>query len=305
MLRARFVTGHDAARLKSLEIPLGAMMSGWAALHRMPMHGRADQDPVSRAGARSDLEELLAAGSIERLENAIVAPLLDGDALLGVLALYDRPDQPYQDDDLRVISIVAKHVGSAAKNAMLYEATKESALTDPLTKLPNARYLFVSFDEELSRAVRQEAPLSLIELDINNFKDVNDRHGHPAGDRILRGLARVIRAELRGCDTCVRYAGDEFIITVPGVGKRGIEKVQARIQRALEAHKFPLHGGRTLRIKVSMGAASFPEDGKSFDALLSSADARMRAEKLARRGEHPGDQQGYQKFTGRSDLPVN
>ena len=305
LLRARVVIGRDAARLKSLEIPLGEKMSGWAAMHRMSMHGRVDKNPVRRRGTRSDLEELLAKGGIERLENAIVTPLLDGDALLGVLALYDRPDQTYHDDDLRVISIVAKHVASAVKNAMLYEETQKSALTDPLTKLPNARYLFVSFDEEISRAMRQDAPLSLITLDVNDFKSVNDRHGHAVGDRILRGLARVIRAELRGCDTCVRYAGDEFIITVPGVDKGGIEKVRRRIQKAIETHKFPLHGGKSLRVAVSMGAASFPEDGSTFDALLSSADARMYAEKLAGKGERPADGEGYQRFAGRHDVPVN
>jgi len=304
-LRARHVTGHDAARLKSLEIPMGERLSGWAAVHRMPIHGRVHESPVRREGARSDLEDLLARGGIERLENSIVAPLLEGDKLLGVLALYDRPDQPYADDDLRVISIVAKHVASAVKNAVLYEATQESALTDPLTSLPNARYLFVSFEEEISRAMRQDAPLSIIELDVNNFKKVNDRHGHPAGDRILRGLARAIRGQLRGCDTCVRYAGDEFIVTVPGVGRGEIGKVEARIQKAIEAHKFHVHGSKALRISVSMGAASFPEDGRTFEALMAVADARMYAEKFARRGGKPADHDGYQKFSGRRDVPVN
>ena len=304
-LRARHVTGHDASRLLDHEVPLGERMSGWAAVHRMPLQGRAHQDPVRREGARSDLEELLARGSIERLENAIVAPLLDGDALLGVLALYDRPDQPYEEDHLRVISIIAKHVASAVKNAVLYEKTHESALTDPLTSLPNARYLFVSFEEEISRAVRQQVPLSIIELDVNNFKDVNDRYGHPAGDRILRGLARAIRSQLRGCDTCVRYAGDEFIVTVPGVGQGEIAKVEQRIQAAIENHKFAVHGGKGLRISVSMGSASFPEDGRSFEALMAVADARMYEVKFARRKRPQDDPEGYQRFTGRRSVPVN
>ncbi len=192
------------------------------------------------------------------------------------------------------------------KNAQLYEATQESALTDALTNLPNARYLFVSFEEEISRAMRQEVPLSIIELDVNDFKNVNDRHGHPAGDRILRGLARVIRGQLRGCDTCVRYAGDEFIITVPGVGRHEIGKVQERMKKAIQAYKFPIHGGRSLRISVSMGAASFPEDGRTFDSLLSAADARMYEEKFARRGHRPPtDKAGLTKFPGRRDVPVN
>ncbi|HXH28995.1 MAG TPA: GGDEF domain-containing protein, partial [Candidatus Polarisedimenticolia bacterium] len=193
---------------------------------------------------------------------------------------------------------------SAVKNAVLYETTQESALTDPLTSLPNARYLFVSFEEEISRAMRQQVPLSIIELDVNDFKDVNDSHGHPAGDRILRGLARAIRSQLRGCDTCVRYAGDEFIITVPGVGRKEIETLQARIHRAIESHKFALHGGRSLRVSVSMGSASFPEDGRTFEALMAVADARMYEQKQARRNRahHRGD---YQHFAGRRGVPMN
>ncbi len=304
VLKARYVTGRDASRLKDHEVRLGERMSGWAALHRRPLAGRTHPNPVERRGERSDLEELLAEGSIEPLENAIVAPLMIGDGILGVLALYDRPDQPYEDDSLRVISLVAKHVASAVQNALLYESTQESALTDPLTALPNARYLFVSFEEELSRAVRQQVPLSIIEVDVNDFKEINDRHGHPAGDRILRGLARAIRAQLRGCDTCVRYAGDEFIIIVPGVGQEGIQRLKSRIQRAVESHRFPLHGGRAARISLSMGASSFPEDGRTFDALLAVADARMYDQKFTRRRK-PHGSEDYQKFTGRRDVPVN
>jgi diguanylate cyclase (GGDEF)-like protein/putative nucleotidyltransferase with HDIG domain len=304
VLKARYVNGRHTARLLEHEVKLGERMSGWAAVHRMPISGRAHHDPVEREGVRSDLEELLEGGEIEKLENAIVAPLLDGDMILGALALYDRPSQPYEEDHLRVISLIAKHVATAVKHAAQYTATQENVLTDPLTKLPNARYLFVSFEEEISRAMRQEVPLSVIELDVDNFKEVNDRHGHAAGDRILRALARLIREQLRGCDTCVRYAGDEFVVTVPGVGKQGIAKLQARIQEAIETHKFAVHGGKPLHITVGMGAASFPEDGRTFEALMAVADARMYEEKSARRNLRP-DQEGYQRFAGRRDVPVN
>ena len=304
VLRARFATGHDAARLARHEIPIGERMSGWAAVHAMPILGPAHDDPVRREGMRSDLEELLDEGAIEDLRNAIATPLLDGDAVLGVLALYDRIDQPYEDDHLRIISTVGKHVTSAVKNSLQYAASRESSLTDPLTRLPNARYLFVSFDEELSRAMRQQVPLSLIEMDVDDFKAINDRYGHPAGDRILRSLARVTRAQLRGCDTCVRYAADEFIIIVPGVGSQEIVRMQARMKQAIENHKFPVHGGKYVTLKVSMGTASFPEDGRTFESLLAVADARMYEGKSRRRGGKP-EGEGYQRFTGRRSVPVN
>lgn len=304
VLEARYVHGTHSLRLANHTIPLGERMSGWAAVHRLPIHGMNHVDPVLREGARSDIEELMSDRTLEGLESSIVAPLLEGDTVLGVLALYDHRDRPYEDDHLRVVSIVAKHVATAVHNALQYGSGRGSALIDPLTSLPNARYLFVSFEEEISRALRQQVPLSIIELDVNGFNDVNDRHGHPAGDRILRELARLVRAQLRGCDTCVRYAADEFIVILPGVGKQEVDRLQRRIQEAIEGHSFLVHGGKPVRLSVSLGSSSFPEDGKSFDALIAVADARMYDAKSSRRKDDP-DGSGYQRFTGRRSVPVN
>ncbi|OLD63147.1 MAG: hypothetical protein AUI47_10290 [Acidobacteria bacterium 13_1_40CM_2_68_5] len=304
VLASRFVHGIHSQRLGGHTIPLGEKMTGWAALHRLPIHGVAHTKPVLREGGRSDLEELMEDKTVAKLESAIVAPLLDGDELLGVLALYDGRDRPYEDDHLRVISIVAKHVATAVTNALRYGASQGQALIDPLTRLPNARYLFVSFEEEISRAIRQQVPLSIIELDADNFNEVNDQHGHAAGDRILRQLARVIRDQLRGCDTCVRYAADEFIVTLPGVGKQEVARLQTRIQGAIESHPFVVHGGKPARLSVSIGSASFPQDGTTFDALIAVADARMYDAKTSHRKDQ-ADGSGYQRFTGRRSVPVN
>ncbi|HEV8703027.1 MAG TPA: HD domain-containing phosphohydrolase [Candidatus Polarisedimenticolia bacterium] len=304
VLSARVVHGLHSPRLSRHTLPLGSRMSGWAAVHRMPLRGVGHQDSVRREGARSDLEDLMQEKGLENLDSSIVAPLLDGDELLGVLALYDVRDFPYEDDHLRIISTVAKHVATAVKNALQFGAREENALVDPLTRLPNARYLFVSFEEELARATRQQVPLSIIELDVNNFNEVNDQHGHAAGDRILRQLARVIRKQMRGCDTCVRYAADEFIVTLPGVGKPEVARLQGRIQETIEAHKFVVHGGKPVKLSVSMGTASFPEDGKSLDALIAVADARMYDVKTALRKGKP-DGSGYQRFTGRRSVGLN
>ncbi len=177
-------------------------------------------------------------------------------------------------------------------------------LIDPLTRLPNARFLFVSFQEEVDRATRYRGPLSLIELDVDGFGEINNRYGYPAGDRILRGVARAIRSQLRSCDSCVRYASDEFIITVPGVGKDGIEAVKARVAAAIANHKFVVAGGQPLIVTASLGWATFPEDGRSFEALIAVADARMYGKRFAGR-EGPREAGGYQRFSGRRDVPVN
>ncbi len=304
LLRARFVHGPGSKVMARFEIPLGERTSGWAAQHGLPIISHAPSAPLRRKSPPLDLEELIAAGTIEPLESTIAAPLLDGEDLLGVLALYDLRDRPFEQDSLRMISIVARHIGSGVKNALLYEETQENALTDPLTRLPNARYLFGSFEQELHRATAQQGPLSIIVLDVDNFKEVNDRFGHPAGDRILRGVARAIRSQMRSCDTCVRYAGDEFIITVPGVGPDEINSVQKRITMAIANHKFAVARNRALKISVSMGAASFPDEGKTIESLIAVADAQMYARKFAHR-ERPTGPAVSQRFALRRHQPLN
>lgn len=303
-LRARFVNGLNTEELTRLEIPLGERLSGWAALHRLPITGRATRTRCPRDGARTDLQELLDEGMIEPLECGIAAPLLYGDDLLGVLALYDVAGRPYDHDHLRTISIVARHVGNGVKSALLYEESHKNALADPLTELPNARLLFVSFEREIYKASRAGAPLSIIVLDINHLKEVNDRFGHPTGDRILRGVARAIRSQMRTCDTCVRYAGDEFIITVPGVGKGEIDRLQERIEMAIAKHKFAVARAKVLRVTVSMGSASYPVDGDTMDELMAVADANMYEQKFAGR-ERTLRPQLLQRFSRRGSIPTN
>jgi diguanylate cyclase (GGDEF)-like protein len=205
--------------------------------------------------------------------------------------------------DPRVVEVLARHLDRMEAMSSRLK-TQEDALTDPLTRLPNARFLFASFQSELTRTASRNGPFSIIELDIDDFGAINDAHGHPAGDRILRGVARAVRGQMRECDTCVRYAGDEFIVTVPGVGREGIEAVQARITRAIETHKFAVARARPLRVTVSMGSATFPEDGGSLESLLAVADARLYARKSPNQVSSP-DAGGYQRFSGRRDVPAN
>jgi len=303
-LRARYVTGRDTAALARLEIRFGERTSGRAAQQRVPAVARMEAAGTAAEGFRHDFEELLASGTVDPTPNALAVPMLDGEEIMGALALYDASDRPYAPTDARTLTVIARHLAEAVRNAVLYERTQESAMTDPLTRLPNARFLFGSFDQEMARAEKLGAPLSIIEMDVNHFKLINDRFGHPAGDRVLRGVARAIRSQLRPNDTCVRYAGDEFIVTVPGVGGGSIEAVQARIEVAIRRHKFAVARGQTIHVTVSMGAASFPEDGRTYEALISVADTRMYHEKFARRGA-AADPNLFLRFPGRTDTSVN
>jgi diguanylate cyclase (GGDEF)-like protein/putative nucleotidyltransferase with HDIG domain len=301
-LRARYVTGRDAAALSRLEVRFGEGTSGSAAQQRKPVISGPGDEAAEMI--RHDFDLLIASGTVEPTPNGLAVPLLDGEQIMGALALYDTEDRPYAPADARTLTVVARHLAEAVRNAVLYERTHESAMTDPLTRLPNARFLFGSFDREMARAEKLGTPLGIIELDVNHFKLINDRFGHPAGDRVLRGVARAIRSQLRPNDTCVRYAGDEFIITVPGVGATGIEAVQARIVSAIGRHKFAVARGQTICVTVSMGAACYPEDGRTYESLISVADARMYTEKFSRRGAGT-DPNFLLRFPGRTDISVN
>jgi diguanylate cyclase (GGDEF)-like protein len=124
-------------------------------------------------------------------------------------------------------------------------------------------------------------------MDLDNFKDINDTYGHHIGDRALREVAGVLRAGIRPYDICVRYAGDEFIVVLSGCGAEEAERKRVELQRAVDSLPFEPRPGRLLPLAISVGAAIFPHDGDTYEALLATADSRMYRDKT-RRKRQPG-----------------
>ena len=118
---------------------------------------------------------------------------------------------------------------------------------------------------ELARAERLQSEISLMVMDLDNFKEINDNHGHHVGDRALCEIARVLRTTIRPYDICVRYAGDEFIVVMSGCGAEEAEQKREELQRAIDAVFFEARPGKRLRIGVSIGTAVFPHDGDSYE----------------------------------------
>ena len=129
----------------------------------------------------------------------------------------------------------------------MFEQTQEDSLTDPLTGLPNTRFMFMHLTRELARAERLKSEVALLVMDCDNFKDINDNHGHHVGDRALREVASVLRGGIRPYDICVRYAGDEFIVVLSGCGADEAERKRVELQRAMEDVVFEARPGRRLR----------------------------------------------------------
>ena len=156
-------------------------------------------------------------------------------------------------------------------------------MTDPLTGLPNTRALFQHLSRELARASRLTVEVSVIVMDLDDFKCINDTYGHQVGDTALRAVSAVLRGAIRPYDMCVRYAGDEFVVVLTDCGRGQAEQKRAELEDAVRGIALDARPGDTLSLSISAGAAVFPHDGDTYEALLATADGRMYGDKRTRK----------------------
>jgi diguanylate cyclase (GGDEF)-like protein len=276
LLRCRFATGVDAELLQTLVVQNGDGLVGWV--------GR-NHRPLVNARPAADLEAAGVNGATS-LMSALVCPLLFDERLIGTLAVYHTEQGCYTDDHRRLLDRVAEQAAGVINNSVVFEQTKRDSLTDPLTGLPNTRFMFVHLTRELARAERLGSEVSLLVMDLDGFKEINDCHGHHIGDRALREVARVLRNGIRPYDICVRYAGDEFVVVLSGCGAADADQKRKELQQAIEDIPFEVRPGRFQQLGSSFGYSVFPHDGVAYESLLATADKRMyqdKAERKARR----------------------
>jgi diguanylate cyclase (GGDEF)-like protein len=202
-------------------------------------------------------------------------PLFKDDVLLGALSVYSTDLEQYTPDHMRLLETVTKLASDALANAMQHAEAESHALTDPLTNLPNARSLAVRFEEEAARARRTGRDFQVVMLDLDEFKHVNDNHGHKLGDKMLREVAAIVQNQLREYDFLARYAGDEFVALVQDVVGVQVEELCARIESAVSQFSLPVGRNGTARVGISVGTATFGADGETLDQLLNAADDQM------------------------------
>jgi len=270
LLTCRFATGTDYELMQQLVLKGGQGITGWVARNRRPL---------VNARPSGDLE---AAGSSlpTTLQSALVCPLLLGDRVIGTLAVYHTTPSFYGDDHRRLLDRVCEQAAAVIHNSIVFEQTHEASLTDPLTTLPNTRFMVNHLGRELARAERGNAEVSLLVMDLNDFKDINDTFGHHVGDRALREVAQVLRGAIRPYDVCVRYAGDEFIVVLAGCGWDEAEYKRLELQEAVESLVFEAKPGVRMALSISAGAAVFPHDGNAYEVLMAKADRRMYRNKV-------------------------
>src|SRR2546429_4792380 len=217
----------------------------------------------------------------------LVSPLIREDGAFGAISLYSKGRTSYTSEHVRLLESVAQHAASALNNAITFERTKESALTDPLTELPNARGFYMMLEQRLAECLRlNRESLTVISMDVDDFKAINDRYGHAIGDRLLASIARVIRKELRQMDILSRYAGDEFVAIMPMASQVMAEGIADRITTAVSGHKFSVREGKQVTVGISIGVACFPNHGETTEELLTSAARNMQRDKHTRKNLH-------------------
>ncbi|MCC7416723.1 MAG: diguanylate cyclase [Acidobacteria bacterium] len=278
-LRCRFATGVEADLIQQLTVRSGHGLTGWVARNRRPLVNARPSADLEAAGRSSDETSLHA---------ALVCPLLFNERFIGTLAVYHTEPAVYTDDHRRLLDRISEQAAAVIYNSIIFEQTQEDSLTDPLTGLPNTRFMFMHLTRELARAQRLESEVSLLVMDLDSFKDINDTYGHHVGDRALRDVAAVLRAGIRPYDICVRYAGDEFIVVLSGCGAEEAERKRLELQRAVDGLAFEARPGTLLPLAISIGASIFPHDGDSYETLLATADSRMYRDKTRRKRQAGG-----------------
>jgi diguanylate cyclase (GGDEF)-like protein/putative nucleotidyltransferase with HDIG domain len=274
-LTARAAHGPLAPLLVRRSFAAGEGHIGWAFLHGVTV---VNEDPRTDLGQPGEGEDT---GVLPRA--AALVPLGDDVGRLGLLALYAEQPAAFTDDHRRVLDSAGAQLARALRNALRYEAIQRSSLTDPLTGIPNSRFLYLRLEQELARAIRGATPLTVAVMDLDGFKGVNDRHGHQAGDLVLRRLAAILCDALRTGDTVCRYAGDEFVALLPETTVEESEAVLSRLKERVRATGHDLPDGTVVKVGISVGAAAFPEDGSSLEELIHRADKAMYRDKTAGR----------------------
>lgn len=217
------------------------------------------------------------------MRSAAGVPLRSEGVVVGALLVAHREPGYFDEAHAHRLSVLAQQAASAVARAETFAEAQRMAVTDELTGLFNARYFSARLNEEIARAMRTERPVSLVLLDSDSLKAVNDTLGHLEGDRALIALAADLRRLARASDVAVRFGGDEFVLLQPETDVAGAVDTAERVRSAISSSPFVTLDGRAAHVSVSAGVASFPACAGAADSLFRAADdALYRAKREAR-----------------------
>jgi diguanylate cyclase (GGDEF)-like protein len=262
-------TGPESDEILADSMSLDAGITGWAFAQGTPQNiPDTSKHPLARQ----------IPGTSYVQESLLLVPLVATEHKLGIINCWRLGVGQFSDRELEAASLFAHVAASAWRNAQLYTELVNAAMTDPLTRLYNSRWLRDTGERELARAARDGRPLSLLLVDLDHFKAVNDGSGHAVGDVLLQRVAAQLRSAVRGADAVVRLGGEEFVVMLHECGADSAMAVAEAVRAAVRDVTVP-EGCSLKELTASVGIATYPEHGRDLDQLLGAADRAMYAAK--------------------------
>lgn len=245
-----------------------------------------EQAPLPIARAVSEQRTIIAGSLGEGIpgsspgENELAAlcvPLIASGRLVGAVQATRKSGgvDAFTQDEARVVELVCSSLATALANAIDYHDATRQTLIDDLTRLYNVRYLYQTLEGEIRRARRYGSAVSVVFMDLDGFKLVNDAYGHRAGSATLTEVAQVIARSVRDSDFVARYGGDEFVLMLPETSAKRALQMAERVRLRIAAHRFKGGVGADIYLTASFGVASFPEHATHAEKLIELADAAM------------------------------
>jgi len=277
--------GPAADSLKSLRLKMGEGIAGWVAKHGESL---IVPDVYKEPRFAKRIDEM----TKWQTKSVICVPLRAKHRSLGVIQLINCPMETFGDNELFFLNALCDYAAIAIDNARAVERIQELTITDDCTGLYNARHLYKTLEAEVYRSARFGHEFSVIFIDLDHFKSVNDTHGHLVGSKLLAEVGYVIKSHLRLIDYAFRYGGDEFVILLPQTSKEAALIVARRLLEVMRLSEFMATEGLKLNVRCSMGLATYPEDAKSAHEIIRQADEMMYLVKNSTRDNIAVAQQG-------------
>jgi diguanylate cyclase (GGDEF)-like protein len=260
--------GDKSEQLKNVRLKMGEGIAGWVAKNgesRIVPDVRTDPVFAGRVDQTTQWET----------HSIICVPLRSKLRVLGVIQLVNVDMSRFTDAELFFLRALCDYAAIAIENARWVEKIQELTITDDCTGLYNARHLYKTLETEVYRSSRFGYEFSILFIDLDHFKTVNDTHGHLIGSKLLAEIGYLVKAQLRLIDFAYRYGGDEFVVLLPQTSKDQALVVAKRLRDAMRASKFCKDEGLNLNVRASIGLASFPHDARTAHDIIRQADEMM------------------------------